>query len=139
MKALSIKQPWLWAIICAGKNVENRSWKTKYRGWIALHASAKPVPLGDFEMPRGVHCPDLKSLDFSAICGIARLVDIRTSIRSKWFYRPGRGQVSYGWVLEDVIQLKRPIACTGSLGVWTVSPRVRRAIQRQLPRVTFDD
>lgn len=24
--ALSIRQPWAWAILCAGKDIENRSW-----------------------------------------------------------------------------------------------------------------
>ena len=38
MKALSIKQPWAWAIIHAGKNVENRTWATSYRGPLLIHA-----------------------------------------------------------------------------------------------------
>ena len=28
LKALSINQPWAWAIIQCGKDVENRKWKT---------------------------------------------------------------------------------------------------------------
>jgi hypothetical protein len=39
MKALSIKQPWAWAILYAGKTVENRSRATSYRGPLAIHAS----------------------------------------------------------------------------------------------------
>jgi hypothetical protein len=40
MKALSIRQPWAWAILCAGKRIENRSWQgCGYRGPILLHAS----------------------------------------------------------------------------------------------------
>ena len=40
MKALSIRQPWAWAILCAGKRIENRAWKgCAYRGPILLHAS----------------------------------------------------------------------------------------------------
>ena len=42
-KAISIKQPWAY-LICAGiKDVENRTWATKYRGPVYIHASAKPV------------------------------------------------------------------------------------------------
>ncbi len=37
-KAISVRQPWAEAIIRGGKNVENRSWMTKYRGLIAIHA-----------------------------------------------------------------------------------------------------
>jgi len=39
MKALSIRQPWAWAIIHAGKDVENRTWKTKMTGEFLVHAS----------------------------------------------------------------------------------------------------
>ena len=39
-RALSIRQPWLWAIFHAGKTVENRDWRTcNYRGPVLLHAS----------------------------------------------------------------------------------------------------
>src|ERR1700690_1312991 len=41
MRALSIKQPWVWAILNAGKDVENRTWTSKHRGWLALHASGR--------------------------------------------------------------------------------------------------
>jgi len=40
MRALSIRQPWLWAILFAGKDVENRPRKCYYRGPILLHASS---------------------------------------------------------------------------------------------------
>lgn len=38
-KALSIRQPWAWAIIHAGKDVENRNWSTKFRGPVCIHAA----------------------------------------------------------------------------------------------------
>ncbi|MHC4404130.1 MAG: ASCH domain-containing protein [Planctomycetota bacterium] len=38
MKALTICQPWAWAIIHGPKPVENRGWATKYRGPLAIHA-----------------------------------------------------------------------------------------------------
>ena len=39
MKALSVRQPWAWAIIHAGKDVENRTWGTRYHGPLLIHAS----------------------------------------------------------------------------------------------------
>ena len=39
MKILSIRQPWAWAIIYGGKNIENRTWQTKFRGRFLVHAS----------------------------------------------------------------------------------------------------
>lgn len=39
MKALSIRQPFAWAILHAGKRIENRDWGSAFRGPILLHAS----------------------------------------------------------------------------------------------------
>ena len=38
MKVLSVRQPWAWAIIHGGKDVENRNWYTSFRGTLAIHA-----------------------------------------------------------------------------------------------------
>jgi hypothetical protein len=46
--ALSVRQPWLWAILQAGKRIENRKWKTEYRGPLLLHA-AKGCTAEEFE------------------------------------------------------------------------------------------
>ena len=37
--ALSIRQPWAWLIVHGWKAVENRTWKTSYRGNLLIHAS----------------------------------------------------------------------------------------------------
>ncbi len=41
MKALSIKQPWASLIVHGIKDIENRTWKTNFRGRIYIHASEK--------------------------------------------------------------------------------------------------
>ena len=138
MKALSIKQPWVHAILHQGKDVENRTWTSKHRGWIALHASAKPRRVTDDDFPGRLRCPDLKSLDYSAICGVARMADITTRSRSRWFWCPDDGSAHYAWVLADATALKTPIPCKGSLNLWTVPPEVFRQIQRQLPKLKLD-
>ena len=38
MKALSIRQPWAWLIVNGYKDVENRTWSTRHRGWFLVHA-----------------------------------------------------------------------------------------------------
>ena len=38
MKALTILQPWASLIACGAKKIETRSWGTKYRGPLAIHA-----------------------------------------------------------------------------------------------------
>ena len=38
--ALSIRQPWAWAIINAGKDIEYRQWRTSHRGLFCIRAAA---------------------------------------------------------------------------------------------------
>jgi len=41
VRCLTVRQPWAWAIIHGGKDVENRSWNIagSYRGTVAIHAA----------------------------------------------------------------------------------------------------
>jgi len=41
MKAISLWQPWAWAILHAGKDVENRTWPTHHRGPLLLHVAKR--------------------------------------------------------------------------------------------------
>ena len=43
MKAITIWQPWAEFIAAGVKHNETRSWATKYRGPIAIHAAVKPA------------------------------------------------------------------------------------------------
>jgi hypothetical protein len=48
MKTLSIRQPYA-SLICKGiKTIENRTWKTNYRGKLLIHASGKPLAFPEF-------------------------------------------------------------------------------------------
>lgn len=44
VKALTIRQPWAWATIYGGKDVENRRRRTAYRGPLLIHAGKNPDP-----------------------------------------------------------------------------------------------
>src|SRR5215831_9447735 len=41
VKILSIRQPWAYLITRSSKDIENRSWPTKYRGPFLIHASLR--------------------------------------------------------------------------------------------------
>lgn len=50
MKALSIRQPWAWAILNADKRLENRDWAgCAYRGAVLLHASKSVGTRDEFD------------------------------------------------------------------------------------------
>lgn len=66
MKVLSIRQPWAW-LICAGyKDVENRDWRTNYRGRILIHAPKKIESIAILSLP----IPESAKINFHA--GILR-------------------------------------------------------------------
>ena len=41
-KAISIKQPWAYLIASGIKDVENRTWRTNFRGKVLIHTGSKP-------------------------------------------------------------------------------------------------
>ncbi len=43
MKAITLWQPWASLIAIGAKKIETRSWATKYRGPLAIHAAIKAV------------------------------------------------------------------------------------------------
>jgi len=123
--ALSVRQPWAWAIIYAGKDIENRSWQAvnhglRQRGRIAIHA-AKGMTRDEYEdtvdflVSRGVGCPDAKDLMRGGIIGSVEVVDVVSESASPWFFGP-RGLV-----------LRNPEPCTfvpavGQLGYFEWKP-----------------
>jgi hypothetical protein len=54
MQALSLWQPWASLIAIGAKTIETRSWGTRYRGRIAIHAAAKRIPRSTIEGPDGM-------------------------------------------------------------------------------------
>lgn len=108
MKALSIRQPWAWAILHAGKNIENRNWSTRFRGRFLVHA-AKGMTRDEYEycldtmhaisrispFPTGLVLPSFGQLERGGIIGSVDIVDCVSESDSPWFF--GR----YGFVLCD--------------------------------------
>jgi hypothetical protein len=97
-KALSIRQPWAYLVAAGIKDIENRTWLTRYRGRLLIHAP-KIVNHDDIEYARsmagaaGYELPEV--LQTGGIIGSVDLVDCVTRHNSRWFYGP------YGFVLEN--------------------------------------
>lgn len=133
MKALSIKQPWAWAILAAGKDVENRTWRTTYRGPLAIHASSRPANSVRtmIEQRYGLVIP--ADVPTGGIVGTVVLVDCVQNHPSEWAMA---GQ--WHWVLRNPKPL--PFApLKGRLGVFDVDLSEhyhhdhRHALQRSTP------
>lgn len=100
--ALSVRQPWAWAIVYAGKDIENRSWQAvnhglAQRGRIAVHAAKgltrdEYVDAYEFMRGIGVTCPPAGALLRGGIIGTVDVIDVVSQSDSKWFFGP-RGLV----------------------------------------------
>jgi hypothetical protein len=121
--ALSVRQPWAWAIIHGGKDIENRSWQAvnhglSQRGRIAVHAS-QGMTRDEYESARsfmrsiGVDCPRPDDLYRGAIIGSVNVVDVVTEHDSPWFFGPR------GLVLKDPKPITPLGHCSGALGYFT--------------------
>jgi hypothetical protein len=97
MKAISVQQPWAWAIF-NGKPVENRTWSTSYRGPLLIHAGKKFDGRGWWEFlkiwePLGIAVPDtVNVMERGGFIGIVDLIDCVHKHDSPWFFGP-RGLV----------------------------------------------
>lgn len=167
MKALSILQPWASLVVTTDQNtgkaykqIETRSWNTKYRGPLLIHASiGKQYRKLPTDGPLWMNCPlrIIESMPFGAIIGMVNLVDTmnteriilppnetkyRSIISDPWKisdqelafgdYSHGR----YGWLLSDPIMFKNPIPCKGSLSIWNLPGELEEAVQEQIRMAT---
>jgi len=126
MKAITLHQPWATLVAIGSKQFETRSWKTPYRGLIAIHASKnrghlkwlKGSLLGSYLRKAG-------ELPLGCVVAIARLTTIYTTEsaldryiispleRELGDYSPGR----FAWRLDDIKPVVS-VAAKGALGIW---------------------
>lgn len=154
MKALTVRQPWAWAIF-NGKNVENRTQAWKYRGPLAIHASIgwsdrgeqsgliwdayKQVPEIRRGMERGRLGGKLAASLFprGVMLGVVELVDVHPDAgccrpwgESAYVEAGGRRRSTLvHMVLEDPRLLPEPLPVAGALGLWTPPPSMIRKLE----------
>jgi hypothetical protein len=140
MKALSLAQPWASLTVTRlpdgrmAKMFETRSFRTHWRGPVAIHAS-KSFPgwcksqllYNVFNRVVGI---DPSKLPTGAILGICNLTDCfstTTALKHPLMtdqealfgdYTAGR----FAWLLEDMRPFKQPVPAKGALGLWQWEP-----------------
>lgn len=132
MKAITIWQPYASAIALGYKRYETRTWSTKHRGLIAIHAAAK----NDYQIRRSMVYVrrDLEGfrdqLDWMltapvgvvvAVCELVAVHDTRDVAKDiDLFERAfGNWQTSrYAWELKLIERFEQPIPARGAQGLW---------------------
>lgn len=121
--ALSIRQPWAWAILHAGKDIENRDWPTRIRGEVCIHAS-QGMTRNEYEdcldtmhaisrerpFPPGLALPEFDGLLRGGIVGTAEIVGCVTVGASPWFFG------KHGFVLRNAKPVMDFVPVKGALG-----------------------
>lgn len=119
MRILTVRQPWAWAIIHGGKDIENRRWSTDYRGPVAIH-SGKSDDLAAFETVAYLLGDRFAEFvpDRGSIIGVVDLVDVHEfdgSLCSFWAQLD-----ACHLMLANPRPLDEPIPYRGALGLRTL-------------------
>lgn len=150
MKALSLLEPWASLIACGSKRIETRSWKTAYRGPLAIHASKSIPKWARMLCPLFAKILGIKQYHGSwlyyleqgigplgkivATCNLVDCIEMTPENIAKvgnperdfGVYAPGR----YMWILQDIKRLKEPIPAKGQLRLWEFTEVVKDAHQQ---------
>lgn len=108
MLCLSLREPWVTAIFKLGKNVENRTWRTNFRGQLGIHVSST---IDTEQMMRlGLKRADLFPLGH--VVGFVELYDIVSAANSKWAIED-----QWHWLIRTPIKI-RPVRWRGQLNLF---------------------
>lgn len=109
---LTVKQPWAWAIIHAGKDVENRSRALRYRGKLLIQAGLSYSDEGAKWMRElGVEPP--QDLPRGVIVGSVDAVGTSERSSSRWAME-GHNH----WLLSNPVAAGSLLPCRGALNLF---------------------
>lgn len=126
---LTVRRPWASLLLVpdalGGKNIENRTWSTKYRGPVMLIAGTRIDAHGvDAARDAGLHAT--WHTEQQGWLGAAVLTDVHPAdgdCCQPWGQAPHPGEPLYHWVFEHPARLASPVYGTGFLGLrkvpWT--------------------
>jgi len=144
VKIISVRQPWAWLIVAGHKDIENRTWRTSYRGRLLIHASQAMEP-DDFPMQRqwietcGLVIPDDSDLPRGAIVGSATLTNVYSDQwwQRSYYQKIGKGvspwfEGPYGFEMADAVEFAEPIPCRGQLGLRDISDALAARVSKMI-------
>jgi hypothetical protein len=138
MRALTLWQPWAWAIAAGHKRIENRPWTP----WpsvigqrIAIHAGRTYDDAGaraiaedfEIEVPSRSLVVSSGIVAVATVLGSVRLIDELPpshADQADWLSGP------FGWLLDNVRAIE-PVTCRGALGLWMLPADVEAEVRRR--------
>jgi hypothetical protein len=162
LRALSVRQPYAWSIVSGGKEVENRSRRTTYRGTVAIHASlawdkgGEKSPLVQHGWARFVkNLPQMNRprfpldksslwMEFGAVIGVVDIVgchehgdpDVPCGANGAGRCSDWAVRSPWHWELGNARPLPKPIPARGALGLWRMPDEVEQQVRDFLATLT---
>lgn len=137
MKVITIRQPWATLIALGEKRFETRSWRTKYREKIAIHAgknidkaACQQEPIRSVLAKHGYNSENLPTGVILATCklsdclkvtenlAMAAFLDNHEMVTDNEYYFGDFSEGRYAWELQDIQALKNSIPAKGQLSLW---------------------
>lgn len=121
MKVLTIKQPWASLIIEGHKKFEFRSWQTKYRGRLYIHAG-KTIEKKYLEIFKdlNIECPTgciIGYVDMVDCIKVTEEFENKLVKENSLVYGQSTGREGYAWKVDNPTKIKQ-INCLGKLSIW---------------------
>jgi hypothetical protein len=135
MKAITVWQPWATLLALGEKENETRSWATKHRGPLAIHAAKKidyeaceREPIKSALAAHGYNADNLPTGVVLATCRLAECWEVSRCLRGGVILEKDGGNTMredpigehrrFAWELADVKLLEKPISAKGQQGMW---------------------
>lgn len=149
-RCLTVKNPWAYLIVHGIKDVENRTWKTNYRGNVFIHASAQSVSPLEVLTREQFLAIDLYTMpmidsyfEISRIIGSVEIVDCVLNTKSIWTAinksSSNKEEVfgesvelgGYKWILRNPVVFEEPILnVRGKLNLWKPTFEIPDSIRK---------
>ncbi len=136
MKCLTVMQPWATLLVTGAKRFETRSWRTAYRGRVAIHAGrmfpeearalCRQEPFRSALLLAGYRHP--ADLPVRAVLGTVELTDCLPAAEVGHLLPSGCAELRFGdfrpgrwvWRVRAPQPLARPLPLIGRLGLYEI-------------------
>ena len=129
MKAITLWQPWASLWLTGAKIHETRTWPTKHRGSLAVHAALRTIRPGELSHELHLICQDYLGMDYAknletgAVLGVIELVDC---VPTNGLIPISRQDIVCGdfsagrwaWRRDNLVKFEKPINYRGRQGLW---------------------
>ena len=133
LKAITLWQPWATLVAAGAKQYETRSWRTDYRGPLAIHAGKRETTDAVWLRVREPQVANrIRPFDFplGAIIALAEIASINPTDKRRIVVRPLELELGdwtpgrWAWLLRRVRKLETPIPVRGWPWLWDFDERL---------------